>query len=325
MNMQRQKKMHRILWLWWLGILGFSILLWTGSPSEADDPQGRSSSVIYQVTYQDKSIRNLPDPPDTNEGILMVMRITRTNSSLPRTETLSTGNQSMELLNPGRTQETQLHWNGQSWTPAVKIKPKPVTPSAYPVRPARFAPPKPEESSVNQNVIADDGVSPRARATDHERNPTELREKIQRIMELLSVSDRALRRAEQQVAMAANAPEAMQNAEQSLVEARQAHQEAMTNIIQLKSSLGLRRTRKANLTAVAQTPTATPQPPYDPNRPITPPPVLNTNIAANGYCGGYGWPGACGWPCFGGNVMIQSQQPNPDFDAGPRVIIREQE
>jgi len=314
MNMQRQKKIHRILWLWLLGVISFAVLLWLTAPCGADDPQGESASVIYQVTYKDKSIQNLNDPPTTNKDILMVTRITRTNSSLPSTETVSTGNQSMEMLNPGRTQETQLRWNGQAWTPAVKIKAnsKPTPPPASP------APPPAEE-----NVVTDGNDLPRRRASRHSTNIAEVRDKIQQIMELLSVSDRALHQAEQQVAMAADTPDAAQNAERSLAQARQAHQEVMTNLIQLKSSLGLLQAQPVNPPVAQAAPGPQSNPPYDPNRPITPPPTLNTNIAVNGNFG-YGWPGACGWPYFGGNATIQTQEPNPDFDTGPRVIVREQ-
>lgn len=319
MNMQRHFKMHRILWLWWLGVLSFGVLLWLSAPCEADDPEGESSSVIYQVTYTDKSIQNLNDPPATNKDILMVTRITSTNSSLPSTETVSTGNQSMEMFNPGRTQETQLHWDGRTWTPAVKIKAKPRPAPAM----ASSAPPTSEES-----VAAYGNELPPQTVSRRPMNASDIREKMQEIMELLSVSDRALRQAEQQVAMAADTPAAAQEAERSLAQARKAHQDVMTGMIQLKTSLGLLQAPPANC-AVAQT-SPDPQPqqnqPYDPNRPITPPAVLNTNIAVNGAFGsGYGWPGACGWPYFGGNVAIQNQEPNPDFDTGPRVIVREQE
>jgi hypothetical protein len=321
MNVQQQKKIHRTLWLWWLVVICFATLLWMTVPCWSDDPRGQSTSVIYQVTYKDKTIKNLTDPPTTNENILMVTRITRTNSSLPSTETISTGNQPMEMYNPGRTQETQLRWNGQAWTPAVivKSKPKPV-PAAAP----RPTPPRDViQTPLEESVVADGGVPPRQRIPRRPANIAEIRDTVQEIMELLSVSDRALHQAQQQVAMAGEDPEAIRDAGESLARARKAQQEVTTNLIQLKMSLGIRQNPPRP--RVAQASPASPgAPTYDPNRPITPPPVLNTNIAVNGAFG-YGWPGACGWPYFGGNVMIQKQEPNPDFDTGPRVIVREQE
>ncbi len=319
MNVQRRIKMNRMLWLWWLGVISLGVLLWLATPCSADDPQGESSIVIYQVTYTDKNIQNLNDPPTTNKGILMVTRITRTNSSLPSTETVSTGNQSMEYLNPGRTQETQLQWDGRSWVSEVKFRPRPQPAAANP--PAQYS-----AQNDNDSAAYD---PPSRRSAARSATTAELREKMQEIMELLSVSDRALRQAEQQIAMAADSPEAIQDAEHSLAQARKAHQDVVTNMIQLKTSLGLLQTSEVN-SSVAQIPppdssgTLGTSQAYDPNRPIVPPAVLNNNVAVNGAYGGYGWPGAGGWPYFGGNVSIQTQEPNPDFDVGPRVIVREQ-
>lgn len=323
-NAIRQKQVRRCLWGWWCIVVVVGLVLFLFSVlAQGDNPQGQSTSVIYQVTYTNKSIQNHNDPPKTNKGILMVTRITRTNSSLPSTETISTGNQSMEMLNPGRTQETQLTWNGQAWIPAVKLQPKAKpAPTASPAR----APGGQTSTAAPAETLH--SPTPR-RVSPQAMNAVEVRKKMQEIMELLSVSERAIRQAETQVAMVANTPSAAQNAQKSLAQARQTQQQIMTTLIQLKGQLGIRHPQ-APAQAAASTPSTAPpaQPgfwqPKDLNRPIIPPATLNTNIAVSGNVG-YGWPGACGWPFLGGNVMIQKQEPNPDFDVGPRVIIREQE
>ncbi|MBN1553865.1 MAG: hypothetical protein JXA11_03915 [Phycisphaerae bacterium] len=313
--MERRNRTIGILWLWWLLVAICAVVFGISIPCRSDNPQGESSSVIYQVTYSDKSIRNLPDPPTTNQGILMVTRITRTNSSLPSTETVSTGNQSMEMLNPGRTQETQLTWDGLAWTSAVKISSPPL-PAPPPAAAARQRVPSLKKPGAAQRDL------PPSRGPQRNMTSGEVCDEIQKIMELLSVSERALREAEQKLVSGVDVPQDADAATRALEEAREAQQKAMTTVIQLKSSLRQSPMQTAGTTNTLRT--TAPRKSYDPNRPILPPPTLDTNINVNGIYGG-GWPGGgWGWPGFGGNVMIQSQQPNPDFDVGPRVIIREQ-
>ena len=79
----------------------------------AKKPQ--SISVVYQVTYSDRRIVNLSTPPATEKGILLVTKITSTNSALPGYETISTGNTPIEELNPQRTVEQQMRWDGSAW------------------------------------------------------------------------------------------------------------------------------------------------------------------------------------------------------------------
>lgn len=309
MNIRRHKQVHRVLWLWWGGVLIGTVLLWLTTPCPADNPRGESTTVFYQVTYQDKTVENLPEPPTTNEGILMVTRITRTNSSLGGTKTVSTGNQSIEMFNPGRTQETQLRWDGSAWRPAVRL-------SDHPPSPSRRKTGRP----------ADDGTEPKEssapRPAARPLSPDEIAAQMQKIMELIGISDRALRRAEQSLA-AADSPQAIRAAEKALEEARQAQQSVLTELVLLKAALRDQPPARRYSSLAPTTPpvSAGNDSAYDPNRPITPPPTLDTSIGVSGWGG---WPDEpWGWP--GGNVMIQTQQPNPDFDTGPRVIVREQE
>jgi hypothetical protein len=59
---------------------------------------------------------------------------------------------------------------------------------------------------------------------------------------------------------------------------------------------------------------------YDPNKP-----TLSTDVWFSGYVGGED--GFCGgkyWPYLS-NIRVHEERPNPDYDTGPRVIIRETE
>ena len=97
----------------------------------SDGRRDSGVSVLYQVTRNDRSVRNQPDPPGSNEGIRMVIKIVRYDSALPGTETVSTGNQQIEKLNPPRIIKTQLKWNGRKWVPAITPERKVArTPSA---------------------------------------------------------------------------------------------------------------------------------------------------------------------------------------------------
>jgi hypothetical protein len=318
MDTPRHKRIRRILWAWWLVLVVFLVVLWSAAPARADDdPQGSSSSVIYQVTYQDRSIRNLTEPPKTDKGILMVVRITRTNSALPSSETVSTGNQSVEMLNPGRTQMTQLEWDGKAWTSAVKIKdPPPDSPT--PIRKRSAAEPAP---------AADPTATPPPR--ERPISPREVSEKLQKVMELLGVADRAIQQAESQIAiLRQDSPAAATSTQQAITEARKAQQEIVSTVIDLKDQLAkIRPDPVAEKDAAAAAPTestAEPgEPAYDPNRVVPPPAVLRTNVDATGCWENSGWSGCPGWPYFG-SASIYTEEPNPDYDVGPRVIIREQ-
>ena len=78
-----------------------------------------STSVYYQVTYANKTIRDLPTCPTTNKDILMVTRIATYRSSLPSYRTHSTGSTAVTELNPARTVTTTLVWNGSAWVDAL--------------------------------------------------------------------------------------------------------------------------------------------------------------------------------------------------------------
>ena len=88
-----------------------------------------STSVYYQVTYKNKTIRDLSAAPTTNKDILSVTKIVTFRSSWPGYETVSTGNTHIQNLNPVRTVSTSLMWNGKSWAPAVNL-PEPTDKSS---------------------------------------------------------------------------------------------------------------------------------------------------------------------------------------------------
>ena len=59
---------------------------------------------------------------------MLVTRISTTRSALPSYETTSTGNAPVEQLNPARTVEQQMQWDGKGWV--VRSKPAQARPGA---------------------------------------------------------------------------------------------------------------------------------------------------------------------------------------------------
>ena len=252
-----------------------------------------SESVVYQVTYSDRRIENHTTPPDTNKGILLVTEIKSTNSALPGYETISTGNTPIEELNPQRTVERQMYWNGSAWTTIDKKNSKP---------------PAVQWQGPNGTVAV----------------------RVQNVLQWVTESGNQIKIAQVRLRSAKN-PEAITLAIRDLEQALQSQQQAVLAVGELQANLLKGGISTGNFPQPQQPvpvcggadTVSTSSDGYPPNQP-----VLRSHVNVNGYLGGWGgWGGYPGrrwaWP-VAGNVDVYQEMPNPDYDTGPRVIIREQ-
>ena len=281
----------------WPGLawLMCTVLLLQASPSLAGQ---RSSSAVYQVTYADRRIENLPAPPRTNEGILLVTRISTTRSALPSYETTSTGNAPVEQLNPARTVEQQMQWDGKGWVAGNK--------------PAQARPGAGRQKPQNLTAV-----------------------RVQNVLLWVTESGNKIRIAQARLNQA-KGPQAVTLALRDLAQALHAQQQATLAVGQLQAALG-----QNGVATGMQVPTAGPgscpsiqtqstmgnggtvstsPSGYPPNQP-----VLRSRVNVGGYFGNWqsgsgNWP----WP-VGGTADIYQETPNPDYDTGPRVIIRKED
>ena len=76
---------------------------------------GGSGMVHYQVTYQNGEVRDMAEPPKTNTGIRMVVKISRYEAPVVGHEVLSTERSRIVISNPPRTYQHKLTWNGSAW------------------------------------------------------------------------------------------------------------------------------------------------------------------------------------------------------------------
>jgi hypothetical protein len=281
------RKRYRQAWLW-LGVVAMFLvgigLAWLVRPASAET-RDESTSVYYQVTYADGEIKDLATAPRTNTNILMVTKITQYQSDLVGYEAVSTGNQTIESLNPTRTVQTQLEWDGTSWAPAVKPRQQaPAQPAAAPVRPA---------GGAEQPLPASSAAL---------------------LEQSLAEAARAIAEADQKLSTAAAEPGGLTAARKALARAMAA--------LQTSQQIASRASQPG-----ATTPAGSAGPSRDVAsgyRSVTKPqPVLTTTVNAEAMPWAYPcMPG--GWGEWGGNASVVTQQPNPDYDIGPRVIIREE-
>ena len=219
-----------------------------------------STSVYYQVTYKNKSVRDLSLPPKTNKDIISVTKIVTFRSSLPGYETVSTGNTHIQDLNPVRTVSTSLIWNGKSWSPAVRL-------------------PEPTDKS---STLAVGQIKKLA------QNLVDLGAKIDAI--------------DNQLNDFAN-PNAPDNLRKLAANVKTLKNSALQNLVTLINGKSAGAQKCANYKI---------------------PPILRSNIYFTGL--GLGYLRICP-NCSSvlpfGSASIQIQQPNPDYDQGPRVKIRE--
>lgn len=284
MNMQFRKR-YRQGWLWLGVVVMFLVgiwLAWLVRPASAET-RDESTSVYYQVTYTGGTIKDLASAPRSNTNIVMVTKITQYQSDLPGYEAVSTGNQTIESLNPTRTIQTQLEWDGTSWAPAVKPRqqtPAPASPA--PTSPAGGATIPPDTAGQLEQSLAE--------------------------------AARAVAEADAKLNTAAAEPGGLEAARKALARAMAA--------LQTSQQLASR---------AAQPNTTTPAGSAGPTRNVAsgysgvtkPHPVLTTAVNAESLPWAYPcMPG--GWGEWGGNASVVTQQPNPDYDTGPRVIIREE-
>ncbi|NBB95968.1 MAG: hypothetical protein GVY16_09565 [Planctomycetes bacterium] len=119
--------MHRGRWMRWTWLIGLAamtaVLLLAGSFAEAEDALPVDGTIYYVVTYSDGTIEQRSAPPPTDAGIRSVSRVARYEPELPSYETATTGNEPVEVLNPGRTVTTEMHWNGRLWVAQVTDSP----------------------------------------------------------------------------------------------------------------------------------------------------------------------------------------------------------
>lgn len=78
-----------------------------------------STSVYYQVTYSDKSVRDVTVIPKSNRGIISVTRVAVYRASMPGYTTHSTGPTAVTELNPTRTVRASMRWDGRAWVIAL--------------------------------------------------------------------------------------------------------------------------------------------------------------------------------------------------------------
>lgn len=87
--------------------------------------------VYFQVSYRDGSARDLTRVPDTNKGILRVVRMTRIEQGTKSYQILSTGRRPIRTVNAGKSTSVELKWNGKAW---VGPKPPASQPDAALIR-----------------------------------------------------------------------------------------------------------------------------------------------------------------------------------------------
>lgn len=286
---EQNKKIDSFCLKWWAFAAGLIIAI--GPVNEATlASDSQSESVVYQVTYSDRRIVNLPSPPRTNKGILLVTKISTTRSALPGYETISTGNTPVEELNPQRTVEKQMWWDGSAWVSENKPGPRSSTPQLH----------KPE------GIMA---------------------VRVQNVLHWVMLSGNQITIAQARL-RAAKKNSDITLALRDLEQARHAQQQAILAVGELQAILlrggvstgatpqPLRNVPPAS-TSTATLSTAPNG--YPPNQP-----VLKSRVSVGGYLGNWNAGGSeWGWP-MGGAVDIYQETPNPDYDTGPRVIIREQ-
>lgn len=199
----------RQLCSWWLVLTVLIVAAWLICPPNVSAEGPVSSETFYQVTYKDRTIKNLPDPPDTNEGIVMVVRVSRFESSLPGYETISTGNQPVESLNPGRTVNTKLRWDGEAWI-------------------------DPQEA---QRVQVDPQNKPRNHDQAETRHRKELLSRIQQVLEMVSSAEQSVASAQKQLDAAGQDPQAIRKARDALHQAKTSQQQAFVALMKLQVEL----------------------------------------------------------------------------------------
>jgi len=89
-----------------------AVLLSTGSIIAGAQPV---AVIYYQVTYANGTVRDLDDPPQTNQGIRSVLRIARFEQDRRGYQVLTTEGPALRTVNAGRTEKVQLRWNGSAW------------------------------------------------------------------------------------------------------------------------------------------------------------------------------------------------------------------
>lgn len=179
-----------------IGVLGLAKL--------ATGEDYANATVYYQVTYDDGTVRDQAQLPPDDTGIKTVLRIARYESELPSYETVTTGNQPVEVLNPGRTIKTTLLWTGRDWQPAIL--------------------PRGAENSADCN-----GLDVRAVAS--------LLGKLTAAMTELQSATDSLRQAETVLGQSAD-PQQRQGALLKLQQAREAHSRLQTALLAMQSRLG---------------------------------------------------------------------------------------
>ena len=111
-------------------VAGAAIVLCLAGPAAG---QAVGLSIYYQATYADGAVRDLPDVPTTNEGILRVVRIARVDEGAKGYEILSTGRRVISQVDQPRTFARDMEWNGRAWV--ARALPEDLLPPPSPPAP----------------------------------------------------------------------------------------------------------------------------------------------------------------------------------------------
>jgi hypothetical protein len=102
-------------------LLLLAIHLVAGGAAAQDEPD--NTLVYYQVTYADGEVRDRFQPPESDSGVVSVVRIARVDSPLPQMRTVST-EVGVVLYNQPKVYRDDMKWDGQAWRMAREVAPR---------------------------------------------------------------------------------------------------------------------------------------------------------------------------------------------------------
>ncbi|MFW6133515.1 MAG: hypothetical protein ACOC8F_06420 [Planctomycetota bacterium] len=110
--------------------------LWAAAAAPRDvraapDAPEPPEAVYYRITHSDGRSEDRARPPETDERIVRVVRITRRGAPVKSYEVLSTGPGTLTVANADHVVRHEMRWNGRAWVP-VEPAPRPASPGAAP-------------------------------------------------------------------------------------------------------------------------------------------------------------------------------------------------
>lgn len=113
-----------------------------------------SSTVLFQVTYEDGVIRNLPTVPETSKGILRVDRLATISGDMQAAESLSTESPQIRREGFAQTYRSRLKWNGQAWVGNPHMRTEELSSASAHILDTSFgATPEQQAQSILWNII----------------------------------------------------------------------------------------------------------------------------------------------------------------------------